>query len=354
MTEAALKELLGEIKPLDPAILRAAQARLDDLTKPPGSLGRLEEVAKRLAGIQGTTRPSIRKKRVYTLAGDHGVTEEGVSAYPKEVTAQMVLNFLRGGAAINVLARHAGAEITVVDIGVDHDFGGVAGLVHAKVGRGTRNLARGPAMTREEALRAIGVGVRLAEEAAGDGVDLLAMGEMGIGNTTPAAALLAAFAGLPPEEVVGRGTGVDDQGLQRKARAIRKGLEVNRPDLADPIDVLHKLGGYEIAGMAGMCLGAAARRMAVVVDGFISTSAAMVAWHLAPAVQEHLFLSHRSQEQAHIRMLDHLGQEPLLVLELRLGEGTGAALALSIVEASAKILSEMATFSEAGVSNREG
>lgn len=354
MTEKELRDLAAAVRPLDPADLEAAQARLDDLTKPPGSLGRLEEVAKRLAGIQRTTRPRIGKKRIYTLAADHGVTEEGVSAYPREVTAQMVLNFLRGGAAINVLARHVGAEIVVVDIGVDHDFEGVGGLVHAKVARGTRNLARGPAMTREEALRALGVGADLARRAAEDGVDLVGIGEMGIGNTTPAAAILAAFAGLPPREVVGRGTGVDDEGLRRKAQAVARGLEINRPDPSDPLDVLHKVGGFEIAGMAGVCLGAAAQRIPVVVDGFISTAAALVATRLEPRVADYLFLSHLSQERAHIRMVEHLGQDPLLVLEMRLGEGTGAALAMSVIEASAKILSEMATFSEAGVSNREG
>lgn len=353
MTQRELGEVVARIRPLEPAALQAAQTRLDDLTKPPGSLGRLEEVARRLAGIQGQVRPRVRKKRVYTLAGDHGVTEEGVSAFPREVTPQMVLNFLRGGAAINVLTRHVGAEIAVVDIGVDHDFQGVEGLIHAKVGRGTRNLARGPAMTREEALRALGVGVELAARAAADGVDLLGVGEMGIGNTTPASAILAAFTGLAPDEVVGRGTGVDDAGLRRKAGAIARGLAVNRPDPADPLDVLAKVGGFEIAGMAGLCLGAAARRVPVVVDGFIATSGALVAARLVPAVRDYLFLSHLSQERAHIRMVEHFGQNPLLVLELRLGEGTGAALAMSLIEASAKILAEMATFGEAGVSNRE-
>lgn len=354
MTESALQDVVRRIQPLDPAVLEAAQRRLDDLTKPPGSLGRLEEVARRVAGIQGTATPVIRRKRVYTFAGDHGVTEEGVSAYPREVTAQMVLNFLRGGAAINVLTRHAGAQIAVVDIGVDHDFAGIEGLVHAKVGRGTRNLARGPAMSRDEALRALGVGMELAAAAKRDGVDLVGIGEMGIGNSTPASALLAAFAGLDPDEVVGRGTGVDDEGLRRKAEAIRRGLEVNRPDPADGLDVLHKLGGYEIAGMAGVCLGGAAAGVPVLVDGFISTAAALVAVRLAPAAADYLFLSHLSHERAHVRMVEHLGQQPLLVLDLRLGEGTGAALAMGIVEASVKILSEMATFSEAGVSNREG
>ncbi|WP_025324442.1 nicotinate-nucleotide--dimethylbenzimidazole phosphoribosyltransferase [Deferrisoma camini] len=353
MTERELHNLAAGIRPLAPTDLEAAQARLDDLTKPPGSLGRLEEVAKRLAAIQRTTRPRIGRKRVYTLAADHGVTEEGVSAYPREVTAQMVLNFLRGGAAINVLARHAGAEIVVVDVGVDHDFHGVQGLVHAKVARGTRNLARGPAMTRAQALQALGVGVDLARQAARDRVDLVGIGEMGIGNTTPASAILAAFTGLPPAEVVGRGTGVDDEGLRRKAEVVGRALEVNRPDPSDPLDVLHKVGGFEIAGMAGVCLGAAALGLPVVVDGFISTAAALVACRLAPRAAEYLFLSHLSQERAHIRMVEHLGQEPLLVLELRLGEGTGAALAMPVIEAAARILSEMATFSEAGVSNRE-
>ena len=352
MDEAALRRVVAEVHPLEANLLAAAQVRLDDLTKPPGSLGRLEEVARKLAAIQRTVRPIIRRKRVYTLAADHGVTEEGVSAFPREVTPQMVLNFLRGGAAINVLTRHVGAEIVVVDIGVDHDFGTPEGLVSAKVARGTGNLARGPAMSRAQAVSAVGVGVELAQRAAADGVDLLGIGEMGIGNTTPASALLAAFTGLPAEEVVGRGTGVDDAGLQRKARAVSRGLEVNRPDPADPLDVLAKVGGLEIAGMAGVCLGAAAKRVPVVVDGFIATSAALVAARLAPAVRDYLFLSHLSQERAHALMVEHVGQAPLLVLELRLGEGTGAALAMSLIEASAKILTEMATFGEAGVSNR--
>ncbi len=354
LTEDALGELVGRIAPLDPEMLDAAQARLDDLTKPPGSLGKMEEVARRLAAIQGTVRPRIERKRVCTLAADHGVVEEGVSAYPREVTAQMVYNFLRGGAAINVLARHVGAEVVVVDIGVDHDFEGVEGLVHAKVARGTRNMARGPAMTRDEALRAIGVGVALAEQAARDGVDLLAAGEMGIGNTTPAAALLAVLAGLPPEDTVGRGTGVDDEGLRRKADVVRRAVEKNRPDPGDPLDALRKVGGLEIAGMTGVYLGAAARGIPVVVDGFISTAAALVATRLAPRAADYLFLSHLSRERAHVRMVEHLGQEPLLRLEMRLGEGTGAAIAMSVLEAAARVMSEMATFSEAGVSGREG
>ncbi len=354
MTEAELRRLAGAIHPVEAGALEAAQGRLDELTKPPGSLGRLESVARRLAAVQGTTRPAVRKKRIYTLAGDHGVTEERVSAFPREVTPQMVLNFLRGGAAINVLARHVGAEIVVVDVGVDHDFSGCGGLVHAKVRQGTRNLSREPAMTREEAVQAVGVGVGLARQAVEDGIDLLAVGEMGIGNTTAASAILAALGGLDPEEAVGRGTGVDDEGLRRKADAVRRGLAVNRPDPSDPLDVLRKVGGFEIAGMVGIFLGAAALRLPVVVDGFISSSAALVAVRMAPAVEDYLFLSHLSHERAHARLLDLLDREPLLVLEMRLGEGTGAALGLSLVEAAARLLSEMATFSEAGVANKGG
>jgi nicotinate-nucleotide--dimethylbenzimidazole phosphoribosyltransferase len=354
MTETELRGLVESIPGIEPTVLVAAQARLDDLTKPPESLGRLEEVGKRLSGIQGRVPPQIRRKRVYTLAADHGVTAEGVSAFPSEVTPQMVLNFVNGGAAINVLSRHAGAEIVVVDIGVNYEFGAVDGLVHAKVAPGTANLARGPAMTREQALQALQVGADLADRAADDRVDLLGIGEMGIGNTTPAAAILACLGGLAPQAVVGRGTGVDDAGLNRKAEAVRRGLAENRPDPADPLDVLTKVGGLEIAGMTGICLGAAARRVPVVVDGFIATAAALVAVGMAPTVKEYLFLSHVSQEQAHGRMLELLGQRPLLDLDLRLGEGTGAALAFLVIEAAAKIMSEMATFSEAGVSGKDG
>ncbi|MDF1552558.1 MAG: nicotinate-nucleotide--dimethylbenzimidazole phosphoribosyltransferase, partial [Deferrisomatales bacterium] len=354
MTETELQSLAGAIPGIDPEILTAAQARLDDLTKPPGSLGRLEELGKRLCGIQGRVPPVVGRKRVYTLAADHGVTAEGVSAFPSEVTPQMVLNFLRGGAAINVLTRHAGAEIVVVDVGVNHDFDGVPGLVHAKVASGTANLAVGPAMTRPQALQALGVGVDLANSAVADGVRLLGIGEMGIGNSTPAAAILACLGGLSPDAVVGRGTGVDDAGLQRKADAVRRGLEVNRPVPGDGLDVLAKVGGLEIAGMAGLCLGAARHRLPVVVDGFIATAAALIATRLAPAVAGYLFLSHVSQEQAHGRMLELLGQRPLLDLDLRLGEGTGSALAFSLLDAAAKIMAEMATFSEAGVSGKDG
>jgi len=353
MTEKELAQIISNIHPLSQNDLDAAQQRLDNLTKPRGSLGKLEHTAKRLAAVQKTVKPKISKKRVYTMAADHGVADDGVSLFPKEVTRQMVFNFLSGGAAINVLTRHVGAEIKVVDIGVDFEFDAADGLIRKKVGRGTMNLAKGPAMTRQQAIDAIGVGVELAREAAGEGIDLIGTGEMGIGNTTPAAAVFAAFSGLSPEEAVGRGTGVDDQGLKRKAEAVRRGLEINAPDPKDPIDVLAKVGGYEIAGIAGLCIGGAASGVPVVVDGFISTAGALIASRLCNSIDQYLFLSHLSNENAHGKMLELMGQQPLLTLDLRLGEGTGAALAMSLIEASAKILSEMATFDEAGVSDEE-
>lgn len=353
MLEKELLEVVASIRPADAAVAAQARERLDNLTKPPGSLGKLEELAWRLASMQGRVKPTIGKKRVYTLAGDHGVTAEGVSPYPKEVTPQMVLNFLNGGAAISVLTRHAGAEIRVVDIGVDFDFGAAPGLVQKKVKRGTDNFAVGPAMTREEAVRAIGVGVALAEEAAQDGVTLLGVGEMGIGNTTPSAALLSVFTGLPPSEAVGRGTGIDDQGLKRKATVVAKGIEVNRPDPADPIGVLSKVGGLELAGMAGLYLGAAAKRIPVLADGFISCAAALAAVKMNPTVGDYLILSHLSEEHGHRKLVEALGQKPIMDLTMRLGEGSGAALAMFLVEAASKIISEMATFEEAGVSNKE-
>jgi nicotinate-nucleotide--dimethylbenzimidazole phosphoribosyltransferase len=353
MTQEELVELCDGVKPLDPALFEKAQERLDSLTKPPGSLGRLEEFARRLGAIQGTVKPFIGKKRVYTLAGDHGVTEEGVSAFPSEVTPQMVLNFVGAGAAINVLTRHVGAEIMVVDMGVNYDFTDVVGLIDCKVAKGTANFTKGPAMTAAETAQAVSAGVELARQAKADGVTLLGVGEMGIGNTTPAAAILAAFSGLSPEEVVGRGTGVDDDGLKRKADAVRRGLEVNAPDANDPLDVLAKVGGFEIAGMTGVFLGAAACGIPVLADGFISSSAALVALKLCPALADYLFVAHLSQEQGHVKLVELLGQQPIIDLSMRLGEGTGAALAMSILEAAARIPSEMATFAEAGVSDKE-
>jgi nicotinate-nucleotide--dimethylbenzimidazole phosphoribosyltransferase len=295
----------------------------------------------------------VERKAVIVMAADHGVAREGVSAYPSEVTRQMVLNFLHGGAAINVLARQAGARVTVVDIGVAADFESTPGLIQSKVMCGTRNQAEGPAMTRAEAEQALQVGVDILHEEAEHGLDIVATGDMGIGNTTPSSAIAAAMTGLPVAQVVGRGTGIDDQGLERKIKVIERSLFVNQPDAKDAMDVLYKVGGLEIAGLAGVMIAAASHRIPVVVDGFISTAAAMIAVGLAPGARDYLIAAHQSVEIGHQAMLRHLKLKPLLDLNMRLGEGTGAALAFHMVEASARILREMATFDEAGVSDKE-
>lgn len=352
LSVSLLDETLEKIIPVDGLLLAEAQKRLDSLTKPRGSLGRLEEFAKRVVAITGKPRPCITRKVIFTFAGDHGVADEGVSAFPKEVTRQMVLNFLSGGAGINVLARHAGAEVVVVDIGVDFEFGPADGLVRRKVVSGTGNIRKGPAMTREEAVRCIEEGIRLADEYAADGV-IFGTGEMGIANTTPSSAIIAAFSGSPVELVTGRGTGIDDEAFKHKVAVIEDALRVNNPDASDPVGVLARVGGAEIGGIAGLVLGAAARRVPIVVDGFISTAGALVAAELKPEVKDYIFASHNSVERGHRVMLERLGLRPFVDLDLRLGEGTGAALAISLVEASVRIYNEMATFGDAGVSDSE-
>ncbi len=348
-----LQKLLAQIQPLDQNAMEAARARQDDLTKPRGSLGQLEAISIRMAGITGEATPTLKDKVVTTMAGDHGVVAEGVSAYPSEVTPQMVYNFLAGGAAINVLGEHVGARVVIVDMGVAADFEDHPNLIDKKIAPGTCNIAQGPAMTREEAVEAIEAGIAVAETELEKGLDILATGDMGIGNTTPSAAIAAALTGCAPREIVGRGTGVDDEGLERKIKAVQRALDVNQPDTDDAIDVLANVGGFEIGGLTGAILAAVAHRKPVVVDGFISTAAAMLAVKLAPQVREYLFSAHRSQETGHQIMLEWLELEPMLDLGLRLGEGTGAVLAMSLVEAACKILSDMATFSEAGVSDKE-
>jgi nicotinate-nucleotide--dimethylbenzimidazole phosphoribosyltransferase len=337
----------------DVAAASKAQDRQNQLTKPAGSLGQLEALAVRLAGITGNPRPRFKNKGVIVMAGDHGVALEGVSAYPPGVTPQMVLNFLHGGAAINVLARQAGARVVIVDIGVAHDFGVVPGLVARKVAWGTSNLLNGPAMRRDQAEQAIQVGVDLVSEEIANGLDLVATGDMGIGNTTPSAAITAVLTGRPVAEVTGRGTGIDDQQLQRKVAVIEHSITLNAVNAQDPLDVLSKVGGLEIAGLVGVILGAAAKRVPVVVDGFISGAAALVAYRLAPGVKPFLIASHQSVEVGHKAIWDQLDQTPLLNLNLRLGEGSGAVLAFHLIEAATRILDEMATFSDAGVSNKE-
>ncbi|HEX9079025.1 MAG TPA: nicotinate-nucleotide--dimethylbenzimidazole phosphoribosyltransferase [Desulfuromonadaceae bacterium] len=348
-----LTETLAAIEPVDSALLEKAQAKLDRKTKPLGSLGRLEEFARRFAAIAGCLEPDTRKKVIYTFAGDHGVTEEGISAFPREVTPQMVFNFLKGGAGVNVLARHSGCEVRVVDVGVDFDFGELPGLIGRKVARGTCNFARGPAMTREEALAALAVGIGLAREARAEGAAMVGTGEMGIGNTTPSSAIIAAISGKTVAEVTHRGTGISEEALATKVRVIEQGLAVNRPDPGDPLDVLAKVGGLEIAAIAGLVLGCAANRIPVVIDGFISTAGALIACELHPHARDYLFAAHRSVEIGHRFMLERIGAEPILDLKMRLGEGTGAALAMGLIEAGVKVLKEMATFDEAGVAEQQ-
>lgn len=333
-----------------------ARAREAALTKPAGSLGRLEDLAIQLAGILGTERPRLARKAIVILAADHGVTAEGVSAYPAEVTPQMVANFLAGGAAINALAGGVGARVTVVDLGVRGAIpeppAGADGptLLRHPLGPGTANAARGPAMGRETAQRAIAVGLAVAGAEVGRGLDLLGVGEMGIGNTTAASAIVAALTGLPPERVTGHGTGVTGAAYARKIAVVARMLATNRPDPADPLDVLAKVGGFEIAGLVGLLLGAAAARIPVVLDGFITGAAALAAVALCPALRPYLIAAHRSAEPGHAIVLDALGLTPLLDLGLRLGEGSGAALAFGLVDGAARQLAEMATFAEAGVS----
>jgi nicotinate-nucleotide--dimethylbenzimidazole phosphoribosyltransferase len=344
-----LSDTLAAIRPVDDNRAEAVQRRLDNKTKPPGSLGRLEELAKRVCLITGEDDPDVSKRAIFVFAGDHGVTDEGVSAYPKVVTAQMVLNFIGGGAGVNVLARHVGADVIVADIGVDHEFTPVEGLRILKVARGTRNMAKGPAMTHEEAVRAVEVGIGLVNEFASKGYGLIGTGDMGIGNTTPSAAIASVFTGLPVELVTGYGTGITDAAFDNKVAVIKKAIEVNGPDPADALDVLAKVGGLEIAGIAGVVLGAAANRIPVVVDGFISTAGALVASELKPEAKGYIIAAHKSVEAGHTAMLDRLGHRPLVDLGMRLGEGTGAALAMGLVDAGVKVLKEMATFEQAGV-----
>lgn len=347
-----LEEIIAAIAPLDEGAAAAARERQQQLTKPAGSLGRLEELAIQLAGIIGQALPQVERKAVIVMAGDHGVTAEGVSAYPAEVTPQMVHNFLHGGAAINALAREVGARVIVVDVGVASDIQHPL-LVSRKVARGTANMAVGPAMTREQALAAIVVGLDVVEAEIAQGLDLVATGEMGIGNTTAASAITAALAGVPVALVTGSGTGINDEQRAHKIAVIERALAVNTPDARDALDVLAKVGGLEIAGLVGVMLGAAARRVPIVVDGFISGAAALVAARLCPAVTHYLIAGHASVERGHRVVLDRLGLAPLLDLELRLGEGTGAALAMGIISAALRTHREMATFAEAGVSERE-
>jgi nicotinate-nucleotide--dimethylbenzimidazole phosphoribosyltransferase len=347
-----INHVIATIQPLDEKAMAEAKMRQDNLTKPRGSLGQLESISIQVAGIKGNPRPRIVHKVIFTLAGDHGVTREGVSAYPSEVTPQMVHNFLRGGAGINVLARQVGARVVVADLGVASVLERHADLKDKKVARGTQSMAKGPAMSREEAIRAIDAGIELVEEELPKGMDILGTGDMGIGNTTPSSAITAAITGNEVASVTGKGTGLDDKGWEKKVKVIQRALEINQPDPKDAIDVLSKVGGFEIGGIAGVILAGAKYRIPVVIDGFISGAAALIATSLAPRVKPYLIASHQSAEKGHQIILKYLDLKPLLNLDLRLGEGTGAALGIFLIEASLKILDEMATFAEAGVSEK--
>ncbi len=347
-----IQETIKKIITIKADFAEMAQKRLDNLIKPQGSLGRLEEFAKKLVAITENLMPELNKKVIFTFVGDHGVTDEGVSAYPKEVTKQMVFNFLRGGAGINVLARHAGAEVVVVDIGVDYEFENLDGLISKKVVMGTKNMRKGPAMTRQEALRCIEVGMDLANEYALKGYKIFGTGDMGIGNTTPSSAIAAVLTGKSVSEVTGRGTGIGDDVLMKKIRVIEDAIYLNKPSTSDPIDVLSKVGGAEIGGIAGLIIGAASQKIPVVIDGFISTAGALIAYCLEPKTKDYMIAAHISVEIGHKALLEKIGLRPILDLDLRLGEGTGSALAMLMIEAGLKIYKEMATFSEAGVSNK--
>ena len=347
---SSLSQILREIKPLDEKVMKQARARQDELTKPRGSLGQLENLSIKIAGIKGEITSGFEHKAIIVMAADHGVVSEGVSLYPQEVTRQMVFNFLNGGAGINVLARFVGARVVIVDMGVVGGFEPHPNLICKMIDFGTRDMAKGPAMTREQALDAIQAGIDVVEGEIARGLDIVGTGDMGIGNTTASSAICAVITGESVEKVTGRGTGLAGEQLIHKVEVIQKALELNRPNPKDPADVLAKVGGFEIGGLAGVMLGAAAHHIPVVIDGFISGAAALIAAGLAPGLRDYLIASHMSAESGHKILLEHLGVSPLLDLGMRLGEGTGAALGIVIVEAAVKTLAEMATFGEAGVS----
>jgi nicotinate-nucleotide--dimethylbenzimidazole phosphoribosyltransferase len=348
-----LSNTIEMITPVDRMAMNSARARQDTLTKPQGSLGRLEELSIKLAGIQGKPIPQIRHKAVITMAGDHGVVAEGVGNWPQEVTAQMIYNFLRGGAGINVLARQVGARVVVVDMGVAADLEPHPQLISRKVARGTQNMFLRPAMTLQQAVTAIETGIEVVGGEVAKGFDIVGTGDMGIGNTTASSAICAAMTGEPAAEVTGRGTGISDEQLAHKIEVVKRALAVNRPDPKQPLDVLAKVGGFEIGGLVGVMLAAAAYRIPVVIDGFISGAAALIATALAPRLRDFLIAAHVSAEPGHKVLLRHLRLTPLLDLGMRLGEGTGAVLGIFLAEAAARILAEMSTFAEAGVSERE-
>ena len=347
-----LSETLEKIAPLDRLAMSEARVRQDTLTKPRGSLGRLEDLATQLAGIQGLSLPRVKHKAIITMAADHGVVAEGVSAYPQDVTPQMVYNFLNGGAGVNVIARQISARLVIVDMGVAAKMRSNPRLLSRKVAPGTSNMVLGPAMTEEAARRSLEVGIEVVTNEVGKGLDIIGTGDMGIGNTTSSSAICAVMTRNAVSKVTGKGTGIPDGQLDHKVAVIEKAIKLNKPDSGKPLEVLAKVGGFEIGGITGVILGAAANRIPVVIDGFISGAAALIAAALAPQVKDYLIAAHVSAEPGHRLVLDHLGLKPLLDLGMRLGEGTGAALGIFLAETAARVLSEMATFADAGVSEK--
>ena len=349
---SVLSETIQKIPAIDQPFYDKALDRLANQARPAGSLGLLEEASARLAGIKKTLDVRLPNKFILTCAGDHGIVAEGVSLFPQEVTAQMVYNFVSGGASINVLARHAGADVRVADFGVNHDFAPDLPIFHKKIAKGTRNFYNEPAMRRDEAVSAIEAGIETVNDLCTEAdVDMIGTGDMGIGNTSPSSAIIAAFSGIAAEKLTGRGTGLDDHGLSHKAAVIETALKKHAPDPKDPIDVLAKVGGFEIAGIAGIVIGAAARGIPVLSDGLISTAGTLIAAELSPAVKPYLFAAHQSVEVGHQYMLSRIGIQPLLHLNMRLGEGTGAALAMEILDAATRVLAEIKTFDEVNIEN---
>ncbi len=348
-------QTISSIKPtLNKDAFQAAKERLANQAKPAKSLGIMEDISARLAAIKGVIDVKLTNKRIVTCAGDHGVTEEGVSLFPSEVTPQMVYNFAHNGASVNVIGKHAGAIVKAADIGVNFDFEPDLPIFHKKVRKGTANFTKEPAMTREEAILSIEAGIEIVNELEAEArVDLLGTGDMGIGNTTPSSAIIAAFSGIEVEKLTGRGTGIDDQMLKNKIAVIKKGLALHKPDPSDPIDVLSKVGGLEIGALAGLVLGAAARGIPVICDGLISTAGALIACELCPAAKNYLFASHQSVEIGHAFMYDRLGLEPLIDLKFRLGEGTGAAVCMELLDLATRILADIKTFEEVGIKNAQ-
>ena len=353
-----LEEITNKIQPVEELWIQKARERTAQLVMPARALGRLHEISERLCGIQKTLKPSVNRKAILIMAGDHGVADEGVSAYPQEVTEAMVRTFLKGGAGINAISRHVGAQVWVVDMGIipELDPGSIDGgnrLLLRKIAPGTANLSKGPAMTIKDAETSIFAGFQLATDLFDQGIELLGTGDMGIANTTPSAAIGSVITGIDPKDMVGRGTGVDDKGYAIKLETVKKAIRINQPNALDALDVLAKVGGYEIGGIAGCILAAAFHRRPVVIDGFISTAGALIAYSLCPQIRDYMFSGHCSEEAGHRNMLTYMGIEPILDLGMRLGEGTGGALSMSIIEGAVRVFNDVFTFDEAGVAGKE-